>query len=280
MSKNKHEGITLIALIISIIVLIILAGVSITTLTSENGILTRTVSAKQKKEIAKVQEELQLAIESIKIDYFTNRDEESIGDYIVNHQEELQYALGTSDILVESGSITYKEVEFTVDDNGKITGSEAVEVDNKPEKEETEDYSEWTKLNKISKTGGFDENKGINAPKLGSQLTAVILSEDVESMYDVDGTWYNYKAQETSVDGKTSKWANAVTTDSNGKITGFYVWIPRYAYKITSGYHQSGSDINLEDETKNAGTIEVKFLKGTTNEFADGSGIAETDPKK
>ena len=52
-----------------------------------------------------------------------------------------------------------------------------------------------------------------------------------------------------------------------------FVWIPRYAYKITSGYHQSGTDTT-------GGTIEIKFLKGTTNEFLDGSGTAETDPSK
>ena len=61
-----------------------------------------------------------------------------------------------------------------------------------------------------------------------------------------------------------SKWANAITSDGS-----MFVWIPRYAYKITSGYHQN--------ET---GTIEIKFLKGTTNEFLDGSGTAETDPSK
>ena len=65
-----------------------------------------------------------------------------------------------------------------------------------------------------------------------------------------------------------SKWANAITSDGS-----MFVWIPRYAYKITSGYHQ-----NCTDTT--GGTIEIKFLKGTTNEFLDESGEAETDPSK
>ena len=237
------------------------------------------MGAKQKTEIAEAQEELQLAIESLKIDYFANDEGETIGDYLLNNQEDLQNALGTNDILVENGSIIYKGVEFTVDSNGKITGSEVVEVSNKPEKEVTDDYPEWTKLNNISKTGGFDSNNKVNMPKLGSQLTAVTLTSDI-SEYNEDGAWYNYEAQTGTTDGKTSKWANAVTTDADGNITGFYVWIPRYAYKITSGYNQSGNEINPEDGTKGAGTIEVKFLKGTTNEFADGSGTAETNPSK
>ncbi len=44
---KEKQGITLIALIITIIVLLILAGVSIAMLTGDNGILTRTKSSKQ-----------------------------------------------------------------------------------------------------------------------------------------------------------------------------------------------------------------------------------------
>ena len=44
--KNER-GITLIALVITIIVLLILAGVSIAMLTGENGILTQSTKAKK-----------------------------------------------------------------------------------------------------------------------------------------------------------------------------------------------------------------------------------------
>ena len=47
--KKNVRGITLIALVISIIVLLILAGVTIGSLTGENGILTRAKEAKQKQ---------------------------------------------------------------------------------------------------------------------------------------------------------------------------------------------------------------------------------------
>ena len=43
---GKKRGITLIALIVTIIVLLILAGVTIATLTGENGILTKENTAK------------------------------------------------------------------------------------------------------------------------------------------------------------------------------------------------------------------------------------------
>ena len=61
--KNmRNKGITLIALVITIIVLLILAGVSIATLTGENGILTRANDSKKQTEIASVKEQAQLDI--------------------------------------------------------------------------------------------------------------------------------------------------------------------------------------------------------------------------
>ncbi len=64
--KHKKEGrlqkgITLIALVITIIVLLILAGVSIATLTGNNGILTKAQTAKTETEQASEEEQIQLA---------------------------------------------------------------------------------------------------------------------------------------------------------------------------------------------------------------------------
>ncbi len=61
MKRTKQNGITLIALVITIIVLLILAGVSIATLTGDNGILTRAQDAKNRTEEAAEQEESDLA---------------------------------------------------------------------------------------------------------------------------------------------------------------------------------------------------------------------------
>ena len=61
-SFKKVEGITLIALVITIIVLLILAGVTIASLSGENGILTRASDSKEKTEIAEIKEEIQRKI--------------------------------------------------------------------------------------------------------------------------------------------------------------------------------------------------------------------------
>ena len=54
--KRKEKGITLIALVITIIVLLILAGVSIAMLTGQNGILTQAQNAKNRTEEAAANE--------------------------------------------------------------------------------------------------------------------------------------------------------------------------------------------------------------------------------
>ena len=59
--KNT-KGITLIALVITIIVLLILAGVSIAMLTGQNGILTQAQSAKQTTELKSAEEKVKLAV--------------------------------------------------------------------------------------------------------------------------------------------------------------------------------------------------------------------------
>lgn len=60
--RKQDTGITLIALVITIIVLLILAGVTIATLTRDNGIFAKSSEAKVKSEIASVKEQAQLDI--------------------------------------------------------------------------------------------------------------------------------------------------------------------------------------------------------------------------
>lgn len=57
----KNRGITLIALVITVIVLLILAGISISMLTGDNSVLQRAVESKEKTESSKMQEQVQIA---------------------------------------------------------------------------------------------------------------------------------------------------------------------------------------------------------------------------
>ena len=61
MMRKFNRGITLIALVVTIIVLLILAGISITILTGQNGIINRAQEAKEKAEAANDDEQRKLA---------------------------------------------------------------------------------------------------------------------------------------------------------------------------------------------------------------------------
>ena len=58
--KQKQQGITLIALAVTIIVMLILAGVTMAALTSENGIIKQGSIAKETSKVAKTEEEARL----------------------------------------------------------------------------------------------------------------------------------------------------------------------------------------------------------------------------
>ena len=109
----------------------------------------------------------------------------------------------------------------------------------------------------------FDEVKGVNKPRLIPGMTPIKWDEnnnEIETTEN-DFEWYDYNQK---------KWANVKTADGS-----YWVWIPRYAYKIISCFHKSAEE--CEQETgKQAGTIDVKFLKGTTNQTTDGT-VIETN---
>ena len=62
MEKQSNKGITLIALVITIIVLLILAGVSISMLTGKNGILTQVETAKIKTDEVSAKEAVEMEV--------------------------------------------------------------------------------------------------------------------------------------------------------------------------------------------------------------------------
>jgi len=59
---SKNSGITLMALVITIIILLILAGISLNMLAGNNGVINHTISAKEKSEISDEKEHLEMAV--------------------------------------------------------------------------------------------------------------------------------------------------------------------------------------------------------------------------
>ena len=69
---KKQEGITLVALVITIIVLLILAGVSISLVVGNNGVLTQASGAVKTNEKATARQEVQMAAADATTAYYTD----------------------------------------------------------------------------------------------------------------------------------------------------------------------------------------------------------------
>ena len=181
-TTKETSGITLIALVVTIVVLLILAGITISLVFSENGIIAKAKEAAEKTNQAAINEQAHM---------------NELAEYLEN-------------ALNEIGG-------------------------NTPPEEPT-----------LPSDGSYSEEKGVNTPNLGEGMTPI--KWNGSSWVNTTGSdkdWYDYTAK---------KWANAKTSDGS-----MWVWIPRYAYSITSGYHSSST-----------GNIEVEFMKGLTNETSTG----------
>lgn len=123
--KNA-KAITLIALIVSIIVLLILAGVSIAVLTGENGILNRANSAKQTHEEKTEEEKLKLGVLALATEYRsqTTHTHSKFSEFVESKKSELENEIGAPDNSIEvdatKGTLMYKNKKYTLDTLGGI----------------------------------------------------------------------------------------------------------------------------------------------------------------
>ena len=131
--KKDNRGITLIALVITIIVLLILAAVSISTLTGENGLLTKASDAKTKTVNANIFEQLQIEEMSHKTDKAAGTTTKSFIEYLKDKfiitaiDEEngiwlidVEKLLGSKQSL---GNGTYPNDVYTLEQENPPTGS-------------------------------------------------------------------------------------------------------------------------------------------------------------
>ncbi len=132
--ENKRcKGITLIALVVTIVVLLILAGVSISMLTGNNGIITQAQNAKKETEEAEEKEKIQLAVlDAIsKNDDLTEENLQKEIDDEFGSGETKVYENGDEDFLVifqnkdsnyriEDGEVTKIDIAFKIKDKGDL----------------------------------------------------------------------------------------------------------------------------------------------------------------
>ena len=111
--RKREKGITLIALVITIIVLLILAGVSIAMLTGQNGILTQAQNAKTTTENKSAEEKVKLSVMGARADDGTL----TVGKL----RTELANYGGTVEGDTFPVKATVDGKSFTVDASGNVT---------------------------------------------------------------------------------------------------------------------------------------------------------------
>ena len=127
MNMKRKEGITLIALVITIIVLLILAGVSIAMLTGQNGILSQAQNAKNKTELSSEKEQIKLAVQAS-----ITKNPDTLEITKTNLEEGIQEQLGnnrefeTTDNQDGSFIVNLKNPDkmYYVEETGKVIAEE------------------------------------------------------------------------------------------------------------------------------------------------------------
>ena len=121
--ENKRcKGITLIALVVTIVVLLILAGVSISMLTGNNGIITQAQNAKKETEEAEEKEKIQLAV----LDAISKNDDLTEE----NLQKEIDDEFGSGETKVyENGDEDFSVIFQNKDSNYRIEDGEVTKID-------------------------------------------------------------------------------------------------------------------------------------------------------
>ena len=131
-NTRKEQGITLIALVITIIILLILAGITISAITGDNGIIRNTKNAKEETEIANEKEIVEKAtiqamgnnkygnIEESELQSELDKETDKGKTEVTNNEEELEVT------FVESNRY------YTVDKAGNVKGEYPIIEDRYP----------------------------------------------------------------------------------------------------------------------------------------------------
>ena len=124
MNLRKKQGITLIALVVTIVVLLILAAISISILTGDNGLLNQAKKSKEDTEIAEEKETVELsAVQAAGEDTYGSIVEENLREQLDNNIGEGKYNL---EVGKNKFKITYIDSNrsYYVDKDGNVEQAE------------------------------------------------------------------------------------------------------------------------------------------------------------
>ena len=157
LNLKERNGITLIALVITIIVLLILAGVTIATLTGDNGILGKAKTAKTTNDEEKAKEQIKIAV----MGSYGKDGELNYDDLTKNLRQ-----IGIKGLPKEASyplKVTLDGVKATIKENGEVEFGKTIEVGDYVDYDPTlgANASDLTYTSTADKTGA-DSNQEFN----------------------------------------------------------------------------------------------------------------------
>ncbi len=240
---KKEKGITLVALVITIIVLLILAGVSIATLTGDNGILTKASEAKEKTEAAsrKEQDDIEEILSTLD-DYEGGSLEGLTKDQKVKYVNSPRLLSGMKKIMFKDPTDTEKGATLRSGDEGFLEDSWYNYDDKKWANVETEDGSMWVwiprfayKINSVSQTVDVKFLIGTTDKYFDEEGNEQTAKRVTESGADTSTDYYVHPAftNEKAVDFKNGGW--------DKELRG--IWVA----KFEAGYAQGNNDAVVKE---------------------------------
>ena len=271
--------------------LLILAGVTIATLTGDNGILTKATEAKEQTELADEKEKVELSATGALTkanggEISQENLEEELGKYF----ETGKYAVeaGTNEDGTEGYIVTITEKDpngrkYFVDKNGNVEDYIVREPEEPTEGTGTNFKMTYGVIEVEFLSGtSYNTTSTPNHPILKEGMTGITYNEETGETTNVsnsNGTdWYSYVETTDSdmtdggtTNGGNSHWANAKVTVDN--VDSYFVWIPRYAYRII--YFDSQDSENAY----RAGTLteEDALANSKIVGYSDARGIVDTE---
>ena len=193
----KNNGITLIALVVTIVVLLILAGISIGALTGDNGIINHAKDAKRDTEYAQWEEQIDVAI----IDAESKHRNPTMND-VIEELKNKEIINDEGQVDKKTGAITTNEPSYVIE--GKL-----------------DDYIEFGPGMIANKNEEYTDENGDNAtiPKGFEILPEAPTVEDGLVIQDEEGNQFVWIPVETPVADKeadgTSNKAMAIKNGDN-----------------------------------------------------------------
>ncbi len=111
---KKERGITLVALVVTIVVLLILAGVSISMVLGNNGIVTKAQSSQAAQDKAYAREVVESGLKSVQIDVLTGAKTSADVSDVVTAIKDSNFVAGTAANTVKYTSKAGKAYTVTV----------------------------------------------------------------------------------------------------------------------------------------------------------------------